>query len=230
MKIITNFTPDEYTDYVIQSFDLNVVNNEYHKEVPDINIQELSSFNWQIGLIVGNSGSGKTTLLKKINGLHSLVYHNDKPIISQFPSLTPKEATDLLLGVGLCSIPLFLQLPQTLSTGEFARFEIALRLYQAMICDLKVVLLDEFTSTVNRLCAKSIANSLKHFLMKHKDIKVVIATCHFDMIDELQPDWIVNMNKIDMDNKSEICKINYVDSEYKQLNQNLILSTIYEIL
>lgn len=229
MVITTHFTPDKYTDFVIQSFDLNVINETYTSSIPEVNLDELNSFDWQVGLIVGNSGSGKTTILKKLHYTPDILYSTSKPIISHFPKLSPQEASELLLGVGLCSIPTWLQTPNTLSMGEFARFEIAMRLYNALLSNDHTALIDEFTSTVNRLCAQSIANALRQFLVKHKDLKVIIATCHFDIVEFLHPDWIINMNKSDSCNKVEINKLTYFQDTLN-VNPELVLTSIYEIL
>lgn len=230
MQLTTSFKQDKYTDYIIQSFDLQVTNNQYINELPKVNLNDLTTFNWQVGLIVGNSGSGKSTLLRSIGQYTSPISDNNKPIISQFPRLTPSDAAELLLGVGLCSIPKYLQTPNTLSTGERARFDIAMSLYQAMFAENHIALIDEFTSTVNRLCAKAIANSLHHYLLKHNDIKVVFASCHFDMIEELCPDWVVNLNIINTNNESEISRVTYVNKLNNAINSDSILSSVYEIL
>lgn len=225
MKLQTHFKADDYTNYVIAKYDLQVEDNTYTDTLANIDLNELNTFEWHIGLIVGNSGSGKTTLLKQIGYTSTFEYDETKPVISQFTKLTPQEASDLLLGVGLCSIPKWLQQPNTLSTGEFARFEIAKRIYDASQSERKIALLDEFTSTVNRMCGKSIARALNRLIMGNKGIQLIIASCHFDMIEELKPDWIINTNERNV----EVKKLNYISMQNNVNNENL-LTSIYEIL
>ena len=52
----------------------------------------------------------------------------------------------------------------------------------------ETLVVDEFTSVVDRNTAKSMSNALQKYIRKH-DLKVVFASCHKDVIDWLQPDW-----------------------------------------
>ena len=52
------------------------------------------------------------------------------------------------------------------------------------------LVMDEFTSEVNRETAKSLCVSASKYIRK-KDLKnIVLASCHKDIIDWLQPDWV----------------------------------------
>ena len=232
MQIIvltSSFKHDEYTDYIIEKFDLQAEDSTT-TAIPNINREELDSFDWNIGLIVGNSGSGKSTILNTFGKQEEFQYDYTKPIISQFPHMAPKEVVELFCGVGLSSVPTWLLKPQELSTGQRARFDICSIL--AFKRDSSgFVLLDEFTSVLNRECSKSLAYALQRYVRKH-DIKIVIASCHFDIIEWLQPDWVFNLN-LEENGEVELVKMIYKDDKTvnvtKRINSNESLSEAREL-
>lgn len=57
------------------------------------------------------------------------------------------------------------------------------------------VVIDEFTSVVNRECAISCSTSISKFIHNNNLRNVVFASCHDDIIEYLQPDWIYNTDK-----------------------------------
>ncbi len=151
-----------------------------------------SDFN--IGLIVGASGSGKTSLAKEIWGQDSLrlFLREDLPIIDQFPeNLTYDTCVAMLSGVGLTSVPCWIRPAATLSNGQRARAEIALQMTKN---DDEVIVIDEWTSVVDRTVAKVMSHCIQKFARKtHKSI--VLLSCHYDVIEWLRPDWIIDCNK-----------------------------------
>ena len=182
---------DNYTDYITEKFDLQVT-NEIISQIPMINIEELDSFEWNIGLICGNSGSGKSTILKHLGEIIEPSYDYNKCIVSQFPHLSEQEVCDLLSSVGLSSIPIWLHKPHELSNGEKARLDICW--YLANAKQGSFVLIDEFSSVINRNASQSMSYALQRYV-RNKNIKVILASCHFDIIEWLNPDWIFNLNK-----------------------------------
>ena len=55
--------------------------------------------------------------------------------------------------------------------------------------------IDEFTSVVNRECAISCSTSISKYI-RNNDLKnIVFASCHDDIIEYLQPDWIYDTDK-----------------------------------
>ena len=195
-----------------------------------INEDELSSFDWNIGLICGNSGSGKSTILKHMKDYANIipVYDYDKPIVSQFSHLSEEEVCELLSSVGLSSIPIWLNKPNELSNGERTRLDICWILAYS---NGGIIYFDEYTSVVNRECAKSLSFALQRYVRKH-NLKIVLASCHFDIIEWLNPDWIYNLNKRNNDSV-EIERLVYQDDEeykhYDNVNKNNILSDKYLI-
>jgi ABC-type proline/glycine betaine transport system ATPase subunit len=90
-----------------------------------------------IVLIVGTSGSGKTTILKTVDDPKPLVIDYTKNVIENFS--IAERGEELLLACGLRTIPAWFRAPNTLSNGEFHRFEIAIGLDQGHN------IIDEFT-------------------------------------------------------------------------------------
>lgn len=218
---------DNFTKYLCDKFDLNV-GNELVTMIPSFDERELDKFDWNIGLICGNSGSGKSTILSSIGSVHELSYDMSKSIISQFTDLSEEEAVELLCGVGLSSVPTWLHKPNELSNGEKARFDLCYSLYLSLK-NGSTAFIDEFTSVVNRDCAKSLSYSLQRFARK-RNMKVVLASCHFDIIEWLKPDWIFNLNKQN-NGECEIEHLVYQDNYevYKRIDGNEILSKNYPI-
>lgn len=211
-----NILTDKYTEYLCDNYDIQ--NREKTKvSIPMINIEELNAISdWNILLIIGQSGSGKTTILKALGEVKKPTYNPNKAIISQFPSLSESEACNLLMSVGLSSIPSLLRPYHCLSNGEQARCDIAWQIANLQKGD--VLLIDEFTSVVNRTTAQSIAFNLQRFLRKN-NIKAIIASCHFDIIDSLQPCLIYNLEKRNENNEVELERLIYSDDkDYELLN------------
>lgn len=138
--------------------------------------------NWQLGLIVGASGTGKSTLLKEFGDVRSYSWATNKSIAAHLPI---NDAHDRLFAVGLNSVPTWRKPYFVLSTGEKFRADLARTIGNNAI-------IDEYTSVVSRAVAKSASVALKRWL-NTKSIKgMVLASCHFDVIEWLQPSWMFN--------------------------------------
>lgn len=181
-------TQDVYTDYVMNTFDIQ----DREKTLTEINynLSEAKNFDWNIGVILGGSGSGKTSLLKKMGVLRYSQFDN-RSLISNFDFLSPEEATALLLGMGLSSVPSWLRPFSKLSNGEQYR---AILAYLVATSGDSCILVDEFTSVVNRDVAKSMSFTLQKYLRKHNK-RIILASCHYDILDWLQPDWTCDLQK-----------------------------------
>ena len=55
-------------------------------------------------------------------------------------------------------------------------------------------MVDEYTSVVDRNVAKSMSNALQKYI-RRENKRIILATCHYDIFDWLQPDWIYDLNK-----------------------------------
>ena len=175
---------DNYTEYVCDYFDIQ--NDEETIVKIPMNFNECKNFEWNIGCIYGGSGTGKTTLLKQFGDLSSSEFHHEKSLISNFDFLEPKEATFLLTAMGLASVPTWLRPFHTLSNGEQYRAELAYKVGKATKDE--VILIDEYTSVVDRDVAKSMSNALQKYI-RRTNKRIIVASCHFDIIEWLRPDW-----------------------------------------
>lgn len=206
---------DKYCEYIFNNYDIQ--NRDITTtEVPlpsHEDMEEMNSSHWNIMLICGKSGSGKSTILREIGNVKPIEYDYSKAVISQFDGYTEEEVCDLLGGVGLSSVPTWLRKPQELSNGERARLDLCKAIYDAG--KGQIIYVDEFTSVVNRDVAKSMSHALQRYI-RQKDLKIVIASCHFDIIEWLNPNYIFNLNHKDENGNVELEKIVYTDdAEYK---------------
>jgi GNAT superfamily N-acetyltransferase len=113
----------------------------------------------------------------------------DRALLDDFPSrLGIKEIIGLLTAVGLGSPPAWLRPWGTLSTGE--RFRATLARLLAETEDLAII--DEYTSTVDRQVAKVASHALQKAI-RRSERRLVAVTCHFDVTEWLQPDWVCNV-------------------------------------
>lgn len=153
---------------------------------------------WNVGVIVGPSGSGKTTLAQKqfedadlFDGTQPVTdWPGDESIVEGFPDdLDVIEITEALSRVGFSSPPHWLQPYHTLSTGQKFRVDMA-RLLIDGEADTRVI--DEFTSTVDRQVAKSISHAVQKYT-RDQGTQLVLVSCHYDILDWLEPDWVVDL-------------------------------------
>jgi energy-coupling factor transporter ATP-binding protein EcfA2 len=151
-----------------------------------------------IVLIVGTSGSGKTTILRTVDNPKPIHIDDTKSVIENFS--TAERGEELLLACGLRTIPAWFRAPNTLSNGEFHRFEIAVGLDQGHN------IIDEFTSVVDRDTAKSLALSVRKYFNKNPGV-LYIASCHRDIIDWLDPDWVYDTDLQVLDNRRSLFRL-----------------------
>jgi ABC-type lipoprotein export system ATPase subunit len=147
---------------------------------------------WKIGLVVGPSGSGKTSAIKELYG--GLVdvqqaWHATKSVVDGFPkAMGIKELTAILSSVGFSSPPAWLRPYHALSNGEQFRVNVARAIAQAG----DQVVIDEFTSVVDRTVAK-ICSAAVEKAIRRSSKRLVAASCHYDIVEWLNPDWILDM-------------------------------------
>jgi GNAT superfamily N-acetyltransferase len=148
---------------------------------------------WQIGLIVGPSGSGKTTLGRRL--FPRARFHTGyrwpkrRAIVDAFPShLSARDITQALSSVGFSSPPHWLKPFDHLSTGQKFRCELA----RVLLEDVPLVVFDEYTSVVDRDAAKVTSAAVAKALRQRGRPRLVALSCHYDIIDWLNPDWVYN--------------------------------------
>jgi ABC-type lipoprotein export system ATPase subunit len=182
---------DKYTEYIYEAFDIQ--NKEESNVIIESNLEHIGK-KWNIGVVYGGSGTGKTTILKHFfkKEIDVSNFDNSISLISNFDWLDPKEATFLLSAMGLSSVPTWLRPFNTLSNGEQYRANLAYIVGKAK--DDEIILIDEYTSVVDRDVAKAMSNALQKYI-RRTNKKIVLASCHFDIMEWLQPDWIYSPSK-----------------------------------
>jgi hypothetical protein len=146
---------------------------------------------WNIGVIVGPSGAGKTTLARAVFGdrlVSTWPWPVDKSILDGFPAaMGAREITSLLSSVGFSSPPSWMRPFAALSNGEQFRVNLARTLAECPAGGVAVV--DEFTSVVDRTVAQ-IGSAAVAKAVRRRGQKFVAISCHYDILDWLQPDWV----------------------------------------
>jgi hypothetical protein len=138
---------------------------------------------FKIGVIVGSSGSGKSTMLKKFGIEEKPHWEHDKAIISHFED--PDDGINRLGSVGFNSIPSWYKPYQVLSNGEKFRADLARKIKSGAV-------IDEYTSVVDRTVAKAASTALSRYIKNNDVENVVLSTCHHDIVDWLEPDWVLD--------------------------------------
>lgn len=145
---------------------------------------------WRIGLVTGPSGSGKTSLGHQLGRVHCPAWPEGVPIIDAIaPEGNFDAVTAALSAVGLGDVPAWLRPFSALSNGEQFRANLA-RLV-ATGAGGETVVVDEFTSVVDRQIARVGAGAFGKAWRRRKDGgRAVLLSCHYDVAEWLQPDWI----------------------------------------
>ncbi len=179
-------------------------------ETPEwLTAEEPGSEKWQIGLIVGPSGSGKSTIARRLFG--DCVYRPrewpaDRAVIDGFGWRPTKEITRLFTAVGFSSPPSWIKPYSVLSNGEQFRCDLARALAvedehegsgipdSSLHLASPIVAFDEFTSVVDRNVARVVSAAVaKGIRAGQIDCRFVAVTCHYDVTEWLEPDWIIDM-------------------------------------
>ena len=168
----------------------------FSAEVPGVDEE------WSIGLIVGPSGSGKSTLARRAFG--DAIYAAgdwplDRAVIDGFGDLPIKSITHALTAVGFSSPPAWIKPYAVLSNGEKFRCDLARALLATSeasqgAASVSPVVFDEFTSVVDRTVARigsaAVAKAIRSGRIERRFVAV---TCHYDVAEWLEPDWVVDM-------------------------------------
>jgi ABC-type ATPase with predicted acetyltransferase domain len=177
---------------IIGKFDLNPQNYQENFQGKI----DLENKNWNIGIIVGNSGTGKTTIAKQLFGeniIKEYPFKKENSVIDDMPkSKSVEEITQIFNKVGFSSPPSWLKPYEVLSNGEKMRVELAYNL----LSDNELTCFDEFTSVVDRNVAKITSTCIQKTIRK-LDKKFIAVSCHFDIIDWLEPDWVFDTNSME---------------------------------
>lgn len=144
---------------------------------------------WNVGLVVGPSGSGKTSVMRHLWGEPRALKWGGAGVVDDFTkSLKVEQISQVCQAVGFNTIPAWMRPYAVLSNGEKFRVELARRLLE----DGDLVIMDEFTSVIDRQVAQIGSHAVQKYI-RRRGCKFVAVTCHYDVIDWLQPDWVLDM-------------------------------------
>lgn len=145
----------------------------------------IEGLDWNVGLIVGPSGCGKSTILRGAFGGERAMQWGGDSVIDDFDkSLSMQQIAEVCQSVGFNTIPAWMRPFSVLSNGEKFRVELARRLLES---DGSIIV-DEFTSVVDRQVAQIGSHAVQKYV-RLSGRQFVAASCHYDIIDWLQPDW-----------------------------------------
>jgi len=182
------------------------VSERFRVDVPEL------GHDWRIGLIVGPPASGKSTIAREIFGRRLYQcgqWPRGRAVVDCLGDRPIKEITGLFTAVGFSSPPSWIKPYHVLSEGEKFRCDLARALaagvqsgesrvkssgLSTLDSGLSTVAYDEFTSVVDRNVARiasaAIAKAVSRGIIK---CRFVAVTCHYDVTEWLQPDWIIDM-------------------------------------
>lgn len=176
------------TSAIISNFDLDIEHLQEHFK-GGLDLPE----KWQIGLIVGGSGTGKTTIAKECFPeayFCGYEYNDDAVIDNMDKKASIKDIEKTFTAVGFSSPPSWLKPYSVLSNGEKMRVDLA----RCILDHKDLIVFDEFTSVVNRECAKTTSYAIQKAIRK-SDKQFIAVSCHDDVIEWLMPDWIYDTDQ-----------------------------------
>lgn len=159
--------------------------------------------------VTGPSGSGKSVLVERLErairdgrpdgghvvNLTGVRVPDDRPVIDLMSG--PLEgALRLLSAAGLADAFLLLRRARELSDGQRYRLRLALALDTLLASrgpgapGLRLLVADEFCSTLDRLCARAVAYRVRRLADTH-GLTVVAASAHDDLVADLAPDVLI---------------------------------------
>lgn len=167
---------------IMGDFDVKIEHSNEHFEgnieLPD---------NWNIGLICGGSGTGKTTIANELfyKNIITTFEYDDKSVLDNMPkNIKTEDIEKMFYAVGFGSVPSWLKPYKVLSNGEKMRVDLARALLEK-----DFIVFDEFTSVVDRQVAKTACIAINKAI-KNTNKKFIAISCHKDIIEWLQPDWL----------------------------------------
>lgn len=174
---------DELTQDLIRPFDYASEGTEefYPYLVPN----DLPT-DFGIGVIVGASGTGKSTLLRHFGSSYIPTWGYNRSIASHFSNAV--DANERFAAAGLMSVPEWIKPYSVLSNGQKFRADLARAIGNNAV-------IDEYTSVIDRNVAKAASTSMARYVRKNGIKGIVLATCHRDVLEFLEPDWIIDTDR-----------------------------------
>ncbi len=142
---------------------------------------------WNVGLIVGPSGCGKSSILTRAFGEQRDLQWYGASVLDDFDqALSVQDISAVCQAVGFNTIPAWLRPYRVLSNGERFRVDLARRLIEPS----EMIVIDEFTSVIDRQVAQIGAHAVQKYVRRTAK-RFVAASCHYDIVEWLQPDWVL---------------------------------------
>ena len=196
------------TDRVIQVAEMFGIGLDESYEVALYQDLALDVRGGDVVFVTGPSGSGKSVLLRGLGrairdavadggravDLATVRVREDRPVID-LVSGPLEEALHLLSAAGLADAFLLLRRAGELSDGQRYRLRLALAL-DALLSGsagkptVRLLVADEFCSTLDRLCARAVAYRVRRLADAH-GLTVLAASAHEDLADDLAPDVLI---------------------------------------
>ncbi len=175
---------------------------------------------WDVGLIVGPSGSGKSTVAGQFYSqelYRGAEWPDTQAVIDCFGELPMRQVVELFTAVGFSSPPSWVKPYRVLSCGERFRCDLARALAASGVSRdpvgersatasrltaaandgsrcVPLVVFDEFTSVVDRNVARACSAAISKGIRRgHIPCRFVAVTCHYDVAQWLQADWVLDM-------------------------------------
>jgi ABC-type ATPase with predicted acetyltransferase domain len=147
--------------------------------------------------ITGASGAGKTILLNALyrqTDAHDRLRLDEIELTDTLPAIDCIDqplfaSTETFSRAGLGDVFCMLQTPATLSLGQQHRYRLAM----ALGGTARFIFADEFTSSLDRITAASIARQLRKHARRSGKI-FILAGSHEDMLKDLLPDILIIKN------------------------------------
>lgn len=186
------YKPSFRNSKIVGMFDVPVEEKLTKRFEAELPIEEME---WGVGLITGPSGAGKTTIATQAFGADLFTgyeWPSDKSVVDCFKKgIKIDDITGALSHVGFSSPPAWLLPYKCLSNGQKFRADMA-----RLICEAEkgqTLVVDEFTSVVDRTVAKISSAAVAKYA-RRKGVQFVAVSCHDDIADWLEPDWIYRVD------------------------------------
>lgn len=189
IKKTNNVVMTDRVSEVIEDFDIKLE----HSDESFVGSLDIDDMDWNVGLIVGGSGTGKSTIAKECfkRGYVKGFEYDHRSVLDNMPErCSTKEIELAFTSVGFSSPPCWLKPYDVLSTGEKMRVDLA----RAILSRNNTVVFDEFTSVVDREVAKTCSIAVQKEV-RRRGKRFVAVSCHRDIIEYLQPDWIFDTDQ-----------------------------------
>ncbi len=155
----------------------------------------------EIVLVTGPSGSGKSTLLRAIAGQTRVAWASPRHLPNRARVIDAvaagrglDEAQSILSACGLAEPRLWLRHGCELSDGERFRAALARAVARSLASGSSAAIVcDEFTSLLHRRLAVCLAANVSR-LVRRYGLRMIVATCHEDVIGPLMPARIIAMD------------------------------------